>query len=81
MGQQVDIAVDLGALPEIVSLRDFAASNPVPPPQLIEGVLCGKCQNVPDLQSVRDSMRYCADHLEPSTWFKWMATASARERT
>jgi hypothetical protein len=46
----VDIAVDLGAvapaLPEIVSLRDFAASNPVPPPQLIEGVLHRGCKLV-----------------------------------
>jgi len=48
--EQVDPAVDLGAiappLPEIVSLREFAASNPVPPPQLIEGVLHRGCKMV-----------------------------------
>lgn len=42
MIEQVDIAVDLGAvpagLPEIVTLREFAAAPPVTPPQIIEGI-------------------------------------------
>ena len=41
MAEQVDIAVDLGAvppaLPEIVSLRQFAATPPMAPRQIIRG--------------------------------------------
>ncbi len=41
MSEQIDIAVDLGAvpqpLPEIVSFRDFVVNPPTPPPQVIEG--------------------------------------------
>jgi hypothetical protein len=47
---QVEPAVDLGAapppLPGIVSLREFVASNPQAPPQLIEGVLHRGCKMV-----------------------------------
>ena len=43
MGEQIDIAVDLGVvpppLPELELLRDFVADLPEPPPQLIEGIL------------------------------------------
>lgn len=50
MSEQVDIAVDLGAvvppLPEIVSLREFAETAPAPPPQIIEGVLHRGCKMV-----------------------------------
>ena len=50
MSEQVDIAVDLGAvpppLPQIVSLRDFVETAPVPPPQIIEGVLHRGCKMV-----------------------------------
>ena len=50
MPDQIDIAVDLGAvpppLPEIVTLREFAASPPVPPPQIIEGILHQGCKMV-----------------------------------
>ena len=50
MNEQVDIAVDLGAvppaLPEIVSLRQFAASPPVVPPQIIEGILHQGCKMI-----------------------------------
>jgi hypothetical protein len=50
MAEQVDIAVDLGAvppsLPEIVTLRQFAASPPAAPPQIIEGVLHQGCKMV-----------------------------------
>ena len=50
MSEQVDIAVDLGAvpapLPEIVTLREFAASPPVAPPQIIEGILHQGCKMI-----------------------------------
>lgn len=50
MSEQVDIAVDLGALPaplpEILTLRDFAAAPPVAPPQIIEGVLHQGCKMI-----------------------------------
>jgi hypothetical protein len=50
MSEQIDIAVDLGAvpppLPEIVTLREFAASPPVAPPQIIEGVLHQGCKMI-----------------------------------
>jgi hypothetical protein len=50
MPNQIDIAVDLGAvpppLPEIVTLRDFAASPPVAPPQIIEGILHQGCKMI-----------------------------------
>jgi hypothetical protein len=50
MNEQVDIAVDLGAvpppLPEIVTLRQFAASPPVAPPQIIEGILHKGCKMI-----------------------------------
>jgi hypothetical protein len=50
MSEQIDIAVDLGAvpppLPEIVTLREFAASPPVPPPQIIEGILHQGCKMI-----------------------------------
>ena len=50
MSEQVDIAVDLGAvpvpLPEIVSLREFAASPPVVPAQIIEGILHQGCKMI-----------------------------------
>jgi hypothetical protein len=50
MTEQVDIAVDLGAvpvpLPEIVTLREFAASPPVAPPQIIEGILHQGCKMI-----------------------------------
>ena len=43
MSEQIDIAVDLGAvpppLPGIMTLREFAASAPAAPPQIIKGVL------------------------------------------
>jgi len=50
MTEQIDIAVDLGAvsppLPEIEFLRDFAANLPLPPPQVIEGVLHQGCKMI-----------------------------------
>ena len=50
MMEQVDIAVDLGAvaapLPEIVSLREFAASPPLAPPVIIEGILHQGCKMI-----------------------------------
>lgn len=50
MAEQVDIAVDLGAvrppLPEIVSLRQFAVAPPSPPPQIIEGILHQGCKMI-----------------------------------
>ena len=50
MNEQVDIAVDLKAapvpLPEIVSLRAFAEQPPVPPPQIIQGVLHQGCKMI-----------------------------------
>ena len=50
MSEQVDIAVDLGAvlppLPEIVTLRQFAAEPPSPPPQIIEGILHQGCKMI-----------------------------------
>ncbi len=43
MLNQIDIAVDLGALPpplpEIVSLKDFVINPPLPPPEIIEAIL------------------------------------------
>ena len=48
--EQVDPAVDLGAvpppLPEIVTFREFAASPPVAPPQIIEGILHQGCKMI-----------------------------------
>ena len=50
MSEQIDIAVDLGAvpapLPEIVSFRDFVVNPPTPPPQIIEGVLHQGCKMI-----------------------------------
>ena len=50
MTEQVDIAVDLGAvpppLPEIVTLRQFAASPPSAPAQIIEGILHQGCKMI-----------------------------------
>lgn len=50
MSEQIDIAVDLGAvakpLPDIVTLRRFAASPPMPPPQIISGVLHQGCKMI-----------------------------------
>lgn len=50
MTEQVDIAVDLGAvapaLPEIVTLRQFAVAPPVAPPQIIEGILHRGCKMI-----------------------------------
>jgi hypothetical protein len=43
LNQQIDIAVDLGVIPallaEIEFLREFVASVPNPPSQLIDGIL------------------------------------------
>jgi len=48
--EQVDIAVDLGVLPpplpEIEFLREFSASVPVPPPQVIDGILHRGCKMI-----------------------------------
>lgn len=50
MTEQVDIAVDLGAvpsaLPEIVTLRQFAVAPPVAPPQIIDGILHRGCKMI-----------------------------------
>lgn len=50
MTEQLDIAVDLGAvpppLPEIVTLRDFVVNPPTPPPQVIEGILHQGCKMI-----------------------------------
>ena len=50
MSEPVDIAVDLGAvpppLPEICFFEDFAANPPLPPPQIIAGVLHQGCKMV-----------------------------------
>ena len=50
MSDQIDIAVDLGALarplPEIVSLREFAQDPPTAPAQIIEGILHQGCKMV-----------------------------------
>ena len=50
MSEQVDIAVDLGAvlagLPEIVTLRAFSAAPPPVPPQIIEGILHKGCKMI-----------------------------------
>ncbi len=47
---QVDIAVDLGAvpapLPEILNLRQLVEAAPAPPPQIIEGVLHQGCKMI-----------------------------------
>jgi len=48
--EQIDPAVDLGVvpppLPEIEFLRDFAASVPAPPPQIIDGILHQGCKMI-----------------------------------
>lgn len=48
--EQVDIAVDLGVvappLPEIEFLREFAASVPDPPPEIVEGILHQGCKMI-----------------------------------
>lgn len=50
MSDPLDIAVDLGAvppsLPEIISLREFAANPPEAPPQIIEGILHQGCKMI-----------------------------------
>ncbi len=50
MSEQIDIAVGLGAvpppLPDIVSLRSLADAAPMPPPQVVEGVLHQGCKMV-----------------------------------
>jgi hypothetical protein len=48
MNEPIDIAVDLGAvpppLPEICFFEDLAANPPLPPPQVIEGILHQGCK-------------------------------------
>src|SRR5215471_7546006 len=50
MAEQVDIAVDLGAvpppLPEILNLRQLVETAPAPPPQIIEGLLHQGCKMI-----------------------------------
>jgi hypothetical protein len=50
MSEQVDIAVDLGAVPppfpEICFFEDFAANPPLAPPQIIEGILHQGCKMI-----------------------------------
>jgi hypothetical protein len=50
LSQQVDIAVDLGAvpapLPEICFFEEFVATEPKAPPQIIEGILHQGCKMV-----------------------------------
>ena len=50
MSEQIDIAVDLGAvpppLPEILSFEEFAEKAPAPPPQIIEGILHQGCKMI-----------------------------------
>jgi RecA-family ATPase len=50
VSEQIDIAVDLGAvaepLPEIMSLRQLVEVAPAPPPQIIEGLLHQGCKMV-----------------------------------
>ncbi len=50
MSDQIDIAVDLKAvpvpLPEIQFLREFATTVPAPPPQIIEGILHQGCKMI-----------------------------------
>jgi AAA domain len=50
MTDQIDIAVDLGAvpppLPEICFFEDFTANPPVAPPQIIEGILHQGCKMI-----------------------------------
>ena len=48
--EQVDVAVDLGLLPPplppLLKLKEFAASPPMPPPILIEGILHQGCKMI-----------------------------------
>ena len=48
--EQVDVAVDLGALPpglpDLCFLEDLAENPPLPPPQLIEGILHQGCKMI-----------------------------------
>jgi hypothetical protein len=50
VSEQIDIAVDLGvvppSLPEIMSLRQLVEAAPMPPPQVIEGILHKGCKMV-----------------------------------
>ena len=50
MGEQVDIAVDLGVLPpplpEILTLRQLVETAPAAPPQIIEGILHQGCKMI-----------------------------------
>ncbi len=50
MSEQVDIAVDLGAipppLPDICFFEEFAASPPTVPPQIIESILHQGCKMI-----------------------------------
>jgi hypothetical protein len=48
--EQIDIAVDLGVLPPplpgIVTVRQLAEAAPMPPPQVVEGVLHQQCKMI-----------------------------------
>lgn len=50
MSDQIDIAVDLGVipppLPVIVTVRQLAEAAPMPPPQVVEGVLHQQCKMI-----------------------------------
>ena len=50
MSEQIDIAVDLGAvaapLPWVEFLREFAANMPEPPAQVVEGILHRGCKMI-----------------------------------
>jgi hypothetical protein len=70
VSEQIDIAVDLGAvappLPEIFNLRQLVESAPAPPPQIIEGVLHQGCKLILGRTS-KSNKSWCLPAC-PSAW-------------
>ena len=82
MSDQVDLAVDLGALPpalpEILTFQQLMESAPKPPPQIIKGVLHQGCKMVLGGTS-KSNKSWCLLDLALSVasgqkWWGWSCT-------
>src|SRR5512135_1313357 len=83
MSEQIDIAVDLGVvappLPEIVSLRALAEAAPLPPPELVEGVLHQGCKMILSGTS-KSNKTWCLLNLAVSvaSGTEWLSRRTAK---
>ena len=83
MSEPIDIAVDLGAVPEplpaIVTRRELAKAAPMPPPQVIEGVLHQGCKMILSGTS-KSNKTWCLLNLAVSvaSGAEWLGRRCAR---